>query len=93
VAIQLSPEQERVVDQAIHAGLIRIPEDVVGVGIEAIRRRLEERESSISLRNNGESIADWGRHLHAWIHSHSTDAAPLPDEALGRESIYQDRGL
>ena len=91
--IQLSPEQEHVVDPAIHAGLISAPEDVVEVGVETIRQRLEERKSSISLRNNGESIADWGRQLHAWIHSHSTDASPLPDEALGRESIYQDRGL
>jgi hypothetical protein len=41
MAIQLSPEQEQVVGQAIHAGLIRIPDDVVGVGIETIRNAWE----------------------------------------------------
>jgi hypothetical protein len=92
VAIQLSPEQERVVGQAIHVGLIRIPEDVVGVGVETIRQRLEARESSVPMSSNGGTLADWSSQLHAWIHSHSTEAAPLPDEALGRESIYQGRG-
>jgi len=37
MALQLSPEQEQVVGQAIHAGLIRIPDDVIGVGVEIIR--------------------------------------------------------
>jgi hypothetical protein len=40
MALQLSPEQELVVGQAIHAGLIRIPDDVVEIGIETIRQRL-----------------------------------------------------
>jgi hypothetical protein len=93
VTIQLSPEQERVVDQAIHAGLIRFPEDVVKVGVETIRQRLESRESCISLTNNEEIGSDWSRQLHEWIHSHPTDTAPLPDEALGRDSIYQGRGF
>lgn len=93
MAIQLSPEQERVVGQAIHAGLIRIPEDVVGVGVDTIRQRLEAQEPSVSLKNNDRSIADWSSKLHAWIHSHSADTASLPDDAFGRESIYQDRGL
>ena len=48
MAIQLSPEQEQVVGQAIHAGLIRIPDDVVGVGIETIRQRLEARDAAVS---------------------------------------------
>ena len=93
MAIQLSPEQERVVDQAIHAGLIRIPEDVVGVGVETIRQRLESKKLFFSPKNNDLGPADWSHELHVWIHSHSGNASPLPDEALSRESIYQDRGL
>jgi hypothetical protein len=93
VPIQLSPEQEHVVDQAIHAGLISAPEDVVEVGVETIRQRLEASEPSVSLKNNDVSVADWSRQLHAWIHSHSEAASPLPDKALGRESIYEGRGL
>jgi hypothetical protein len=66
---------------------------VVGVGVETIRQRLEEQKHSFSLQNNDLSVADWSRRLHAWVQSHSTDASPLPDEALGRESIYEGRGL
>jgi hypothetical protein len=91
--IQLSPEQERVVGRAINYGLIRMPEDVVEIDIETIRQRLEERLPPTSVKNDDKSVADWSRQLHAWIHSHSTEAPPLPDDALGRESIYQGRGL
>jgi hypothetical protein len=93
VPIQLSPEQERVVDKAIHAGLISIPEDLVGVSVETIRQRLEARESSVSVIKNGASIDDWSRQLHDSIYSHANAAPPLPDEALDRESIYEGRGL
>jgi hypothetical protein len=93
VTIQLSPEQEHVVVKAIRAGLIRIPEDVVGVGVETIRQRLEAQESSVPLSGNRASIDDWSRQLHDSIYSHASAAPPLPDEALDRESIYEDRGL
>jgi len=89
MAIQLSPEQEQVVDQAINAGLIRIPDDVVGIGIETIRQRLEATETGTASLN----AEEWSRELHAWIHSHSADTPVLPDEAMGRESIYGTRGL
>jgi hypothetical protein len=89
MAIQLSPEQEQVVGQAIHAGLIRVPDDVVGIGVETIRQRLEARESA----NAPLSAEEWRRVLHAWIHSNPTDTPPLTDEAMSRESIYGMRGL
>ena len=41
MTIHLSPEQESVVGQAIQAGLIDSPYDVVEAGVEAIRQRLE----------------------------------------------------
>jgi hypothetical protein len=45
MTIQLNPEQEQVVRQAIHAGLIERADDVVGVGVETIKQRLEARRN------------------------------------------------
>ena len=89
VPIQLNPEQEQVVGQAIHAGLIRIPDDVVEIGVETIRQQLEARESA----GTPLGAEEWHRELHAWIHSNPADTPPLPDEAMSRESIYGTRGL
>jgi hypothetical protein len=89
MAIQLSPEQEQVVGQAIHAGLIRIPDDVIGVGVETIRQRLEARESEPASL----SLEEWRRELYAWIHSNPTNTPELSDEAISREFIYGTRGL
>jgi hypothetical protein len=89
MALQLSPEQEQVVGQAIHAGLIRIPDDVIGVGVEIIRQRLEARESAGAPL----SAEEWRSELHAWIHRNPANTPPLSDEAMSRESIYGSRGL
>lgn len=89
MAIQLSPEQELVVDQAIHAGLIHIPDDVVEVGVETIRQRLEAREPAGTTL----SAEEWIRELHAWIHRNPRNTPELSDEAISRESIYEGRGL
>jgi hypothetical protein len=43
MTIELKPEDTRVIDQAIQAGLIRRPDDVVEVGVETLRSRLEAR--------------------------------------------------
>ena len=89
MTIQLNAEQEHVIEQAIAAGLIRAPEDVVEVGVEAIRQRL-----GAELLGVGASDPDsWSREFHAWVHGHQTTAPLLPDEAISRESIYGGRGL
>jgi hypothetical protein len=37
---------------------------------------------------------EWMREYRAWAHSHDADQLPiLSDEAISRESIYEDRGL
>ena len=37
---------------------------------------------------------EWMREYRAWAHSHDADNFPiLSDEAISRESIYEDRGL
>jgi hypothetical protein len=84
MTIHLEPEQEQVVGRAIQAGLIQVADDVVAVGVETIRQRLEAR-----LVSNGALSAEvWSRELHEWVHSHSTTEPLLSDEAIGRDSIY-----
>jgi hypothetical protein len=43
MTIDLKPEQQQVVGRAIEAGLIQTADDVVEVGVETIRQRLEAR--------------------------------------------------
>jgi len=45
MTIELKPEDTCVIDQAIQAGLIHRPDDVVEVGVETLRSRLEARLS------------------------------------------------
>jgi Arc/MetJ-type ribon-helix-helix transcriptional regulator len=88
MTIQLTPEQEQVVDRAIQAGLIRSADDVVGVGVEAIQRRLEGQRASV----DSTSAEEWLKEFHTWVHSHPTTTPPLSDEAVNRDSIYGTRG-
>ena len=39
------------------------------------------------------SREEWMHKFRAWPQSHRTDTPLLSDEAISRESIYQDRGL
>jgi len=88
MTIQLNPDQERIVEQAIRAGLIRAHDDVVEVGIASIRQTLKARDSAASPSDPEE----WYRELTSWSESHA--ATPLlPDEAIDRDSIYGARGL
>jgi hypothetical protein len=41
--VHLKPDQAQVVDEAIRAGLIEKPDDIVDVGVQTIRQRLDER--------------------------------------------------
>ncbi|MFZ0960061.1 MAG: hypothetical protein WAO35_04090 [Terriglobia bacterium] len=88
MTIEISPEQEQVIGRAIEAGLIRTPDDVVGVGVETIQRRLEERRAPAKAT----SAEQWLEEFHAWVHSHPTTTPLLSDEATNRESIYGTRG-
>jgi hypothetical protein len=89
MTIQLNPEQERIVGQAIRAGLIRTRDDVAEIGVASIRQRLKVRRSG----SYPHSAEEWSRELAAWSESHTTTTPLLPDEALDRESIYGTRGL
>jgi hypothetical protein len=89
MTIQLKPEQEQVIGQAIQAGLIRAADDVLDVGVETIRQRLAVQQA---LRRPMDA-EEWSRELHAWVQSHSTETPLLSDEAISRDSIYGTRGL
>jgi hypothetical protein len=43
MTIQIKPEQERVIGQAIEAGLIENADQAVELGMQTIRERLKER--------------------------------------------------
>jgi hypothetical protein len=88
MTIQLTPEQEQVIDRAIEAGLIKSAEDLVGMGVDAIQRRLEECPKAV----DSTSTEQWQQDFHSWVHSHSTTTPLLSDEAVDRESIYGTRG-
>lgn len=88
MSIQLSPEQERIVSQAIEAGVIKDADDVVAIGVEAVRQKLKPAAGPASKAQQD----NWATRLHDWIQSHPTDTPLLSDEAISRESIYGNRG-
>ena len=89
MTLEINPEQEQVVGRAIEAGLIQAADDVVELGIEAIRRRLEQSSESTRPGNADE----WSREFHAWVRGHSTTTPLLSDDAISRDSIYGTRGM
>ena len=46
MTIQLNPEEERLIGQAIQAGLMGKADDVVAFGVEIIRQQLQSRVGS-----------------------------------------------
>jgi hypothetical protein len=89
MTIQLNSEQERIVGQAIRAGLIRTRDEVAEIGVASIRHMLKARHSGSFPR----SAEEWSRELAAWSESHTTTTPLLPNEAFDRESIYGTRDL
>ncbi len=86
MTITPTPEQERTLAQAIKNGLIHRPEEALDLGLDTLRSRL-------ATQRRAETAEEWIARFHAFVHSHSTSTPLLPDEAIGRESIYGDRGL
>lgn len=89
MAIELNPEQERVVGQAIQAGLIRAADEAVEMGVACIRQQLTTQSGIVGHPIND----DWSRHFAAWVESHATTSPLLSEDAISRESIYGGRGL
>jgi hypothetical protein len=88
MTIQLKPGQAQAIGQAIQAGLITQPDDVVDVGLEAIRQRLKAAQTGAPAA--AVAAEAWEGEFDAWI-AGFPDMQPLSDEALSRESMYPDR--
>jgi hypothetical protein len=88
MTVPLNPEQERVVGEAIRAGLIHFADEAVEIGIATLRQRLSLRKPDFEATD----AEVWSRRLAAWVASHSDDLPLLSDEAIDRESIYGERG-
>ncbi len=88
MTITLSPDQEQIASKAIRAGLIDTPGQLVDLGVETIRVRLESQATQPER-----SADEWIREFRSWVQSHPTDTPLLSDEAVDRESIYGTRGL
>jgi len=83
--IELKPEHERVIAQAIQAGLIQKPDEVLDFGLETLRGRLKARDQvrTATLEARVKAFED----LLAGSESNAT----LPEEAFQRENWYPDR--
>jgi len=82
----LKPEQEKILNQAIEAGLITSPEDALDEGLRSI-------EVKLGYAPKEQSTEEWIARFHAWVDSHGWQTVVLPDEAMSRDSIYADCGL
>ena len=89
MTIQLEPEQEKVIEQAILAGLVQTPDEVVDAGVETVRQQLEERSAAPAPLTADE----WMVKFRELGQSHPTNMPLLSDEAISREFIYRERGL
>ena len=89
MTIQLNPEQEQVIRQAIQAGVISVAEEVVDVGIETIRQELAARLASRTASPDEQ----WPREFHSWVQNHPSTTPLLSDVAISRESFYGTRGI
>jgi hypothetical protein len=58
MTITFRPEQEHIVCKAIESGLIETAHDVVDVGVETIRQRLQLREIAGAARSDIDAAAN-----------------------------------
>jgi hypothetical protein len=86
MTITPTPDQARLIAEAIQAGLIKSPDDALDIAIDTLRDRLKASQRPMSAD-------DWMNRFRAWANSHPTDTPLLSDEAISRDSIYRDRGL
>jgi hypothetical protein len=86
MTITPTPEQERIPAEALEAGLIERAEDALNVGLETLKGRFPARTAQ-------ETAEEWIAKFNAWADRHADQTVVLSDEAMSRESIYDDRGL
>jgi hypothetical protein len=84
MAITLSPEQERVLMDAINSGLAHTTDEALDQALNALRLRLPQ---STPPTRTPEEIRAWLDDLAAL----SDRIPPMPGENFSREMIYQDQ--
>ena len=89
VFVQTPSEDPARIDSEAQRHLIANANDILDVGIDAIRQRLKSPRNGVTTPVL--SAEEWEREFDTWIESFP-DTAPLPDEALRRENLYPDRG-
>jgi hypothetical protein len=89
MTVEINPEQEQLIGEAIQAGVIGTVDEVIALGVETIRQRLQAKAGSGSEL----STEEWLLEFRTWVHSHSPATPLLSDEAISRDSIYGNRGM
>jgi hypothetical protein len=84
MTIELKPEQERILQEALRHGRFQSVEQALDEALHSIapsggvRSTLSPDERAAAFRS--------------WAESHSHNTPVLSDEAISRETIYSDRG-
>jgi hypothetical protein len=86
MTITPKPEQERILAEAIQAGLIQTPEDALDIALEELQNKLAAEIPPMTAEQ-------WLAEFKACASGHSTSTPLLSDEAISREFIYRERGL
>jgi hypothetical protein len=61
MTISLRPEHERLITEAIQAGLIRTADEAFDDALEDLRRRLQARNTEASIAQVAERLATFGK--------------------------------
>jgi hypothetical protein len=84
MTIELKPEQERILQEALRQGRF-----------QSVEQALDEALHSIAVSSGGSpalSPSERAAAYRAWAASHPRTTPVLSDEAISRESIYTNRG-
>lgn len=84
MTIDLKPDQERILKEAVRQGRF-----------QSLEQALDEALHSITLSENARprlSPAERAAAFRSWAESHPHNTPILSDEAISRETIYSDRG-
>jgi hypothetical protein len=82
MSITLTPDQQRVIEEAIDAGLVRSVDEFIETAVKALP----------VPDPNELPFEEWMRRFTGWVTSHAGNTVVLPNEAMERESIYGDHG-
>ena len=86
MSIDITPETERIVREALQSGHFRSVDELIVSGVRAWRERYLPPKLVVS-RESGKEKA---QRFAEWAKSHA-DTPPLSDEAISRASLNPDR--